>query len=400
VTAPQLESVVQNATATIADWNKFIGRLSSLEGPEHVVFDLDKPIPSTNPPISIEQLGTKVTGAIALAHNLSAIESLDLIPDAIVTEVAARVSAVRTGVEKLVVQVDALEKDSEIASLDSANMTAANQKNQQVNLPPIFVELYPAIQSLLVSLYQIRTMSKLNEKAGYTLQLSQINAARSAQQKAYGDLNRLRHALEGNRDRLATIISDAQTASRELSTVKTQIGAALSNAEESRTKAESLVVNANAINDAAGKLKETVDAYQSAFGKFQADLDARTATFTQGKADLDRLLAESKSAYDKLVTDGNSERAKFLSDGKANLDKLAVEGEAERAKFLSDGNASLEKLLADYKAGQENLLAEKADAHDQLRARSLADHEKIVSNLAAAQKEVDRLLARSREVLG
>jgi hypothetical protein len=168
VTAPQLESVVQNATATLTDWNAFIGGLSSLEGPEHVAFDLEKPIPSINPSTSVGQIGTKLTGAIALAHNLSAIESLDLIPDSIVTEVTARVSAVRTGVEKLLAQISALEKDSEIASLDPASMIAANQKNQQLNLPPIFVELYPAIQILLSSLYQIRTMSKLNERAGYT----------------------------------------------------------------------------------------------------------------------------------------------------------------------------------------------------------------------------------------
>jgi len=378
VTAPQLESVVQNATATLTDWNTFVGELSSIEGPEHITFDLEKPIPSINPPTSIEQIGAKLTGGIALAHNLSAIESLDLIPDMIVTEVTARVSAVRTGVEKLLAQISALEKDSEIASLDPASMIAANQKNQQLNLPPIFVELYPAIQSLLVSLYQIRTMLKLNERAGYTLQLSQINAARSAQQKAYGDLNRLRRALEGNRDRLATIISDAQSALQELAAAKAQIAETFSRADESKTKAEALVANTNAINEAAKKLKESVDAYQSAFAKFQADLDARTATFAQGKADLDKLLAESKSAYDKLVADGNAERAKFLSDGKANLEKLVTEGKTE----------------------QDKLLAEKTAAHDKLLANSLVDHQKIVSDLVAAQKEIDRLLARSREVLG
>lgn len=378
MTAPQLESVVQNATATLTDWNTFVGELSSIEGPEHITFDLEKPIPSINPPTSIEQIGAKLTGGIALAHNLSAIESLDLIPDMIVTEVTARVSAVRTGVEKLLAQISALEKDSEIASLDPASMIAANQKNQQLNLPPIFVELYPAIQSLLVSLYQIRTMLKLNERAGYTLQLSQINAARSAQQKAYGDLNRLRRALEGNRDRLATIISDAQSALQELAAAKAQIAETFSRADESKTKAEALVANTNAINEAAKKLKESVDAYQSAFAKFQADLDARTATFAQGKADLDKLLAESKSAYDKLVADGNAERAKFLSDGKANLEKLVTEGKTE----------------------QDKLLAEKTAAHDKLLANSLVDHQKIVSDLVAAQKEIDRLLARSREVLG
>ncbi|HMG80248.1 MAG TPA: hypothetical protein VK591_16310 [Xanthobacteraceae bacterium] len=400
MTAPQLENITQTATAALDGWNSFVSELSSLEGPDHVAFDLEKPIPGVSPATSIEQIGTKLTGALALAHNLSTIESTDLIPDAAVTEVTARVSAVRTSVEKLLAQITGFEKDSDIVSLDPTIMTAANQKSQQINLPPTFSELYQAVQGLLVSLYQIRTMSKLSEKGGYTLHLSQLNAARSAQQKAYGNLNRLRHALEGNRDRLVAIISEAQSASQELATAKTQVAETLTRTEESKSRAESLVSNTNGINDSANKLKESVDAYQNAFAKFQADLDGRTATFAQGKADLDRLLAESKSAYDKLVADGNAERTSFLSDGKASLEKLVAEGNAERTKFASDSSTALEKFLADGRAGQDKLLSEKTKAHDQLLAKSLEDHQKIVSDLAVAQKEVDRLLARSREVLG
>lgn len=199
MTAPQLKGVIEASTSALANWNAFVEGLSSLEGPNQVAFNLGLPIPSLAPPTSIEQLGAKLTGAIGLVHSLSGIESLDLIPDSIVNEVTARVSSVRAVVEKLLTQINALEKDSEIASLDATSMTAANQKNQQLNLPPIFIELYPAIQTLLATLYQMRSMSKLSEEGGFTLQLSHISAARSAQQKAHGEVARLRRVLDGTR---------------------------------------------------------------------------------------------------------------------------------------------------------------------------------------------------------
>lgn len=356
MTAPQLEGIVTAATVTLADWNSFVDALSSLEGPNQAVFDFEKTIPSLAPPTSIDQIGRKLTGAIGLVHNLSGIESLDLIPDLIVTEVSARVSAARAGVEKLLAQVNGLEKDSEITALDAAGMTAANQKAQQLNLPPIFAELYPAIQNLLVTLYQIRTMSELNEEGGYTLQLSQINAARSAQQRAYGELNRLRRAVEGNRTKLIGIIAEAQAAAEEVGAIKTRTTEAVKIAEESKAKAEALVAATNVINEAAGNLKASIDAYQATFNKFQIDLDERNTIFVKGKADLDKLLA-----------DGNTERTKFVADGKAEQDKL---------------------------------LTEKRTAHEQLLSEKLAAHESLLSNIATAQAEIDRLLARSREVLG
>ena len=367
MTAPQLENIIKAATATLTNWNSFVDGLSSLEGPNQAVFDLEKPIPSLAPPTSIEQIGAKLTGAIGLVHNLSGIESLDLIPDLIVTEVSARVFSVRAGVEKLLAQISDLEKDSEIASLDAASMIATNQKSQQVNLPPIFNELYPAIQGLLINLYQMRTMSKLNEEGGYTLQLSQINAARSAQQRGYGELNRLRHALDGNRKKLVGIVSEAQSAAREVAAVTSRTTEAVKKAEESKAKAEALVATTNAINEAAGKLKESVVAYQGTFNKFQTDLDERSATFVKGKADLDKLLA-----------DGNAARDELLANGKASLDKLLTDGKEE----------------------QDKLLTEKKTAHEQLLSEKLAAHEKLLSDFTTAQTEIDRLLARSREVLG
>src|SRR5262249_6828905 len=122
MTAPQLEAIITAATSTLTDWNSFIDAVSSLEGPDRIAFDLEKAIPNLTPTTSIDQLGRKLSGAIGLTHSLSGIESIDLIPDLIVNEVSARVSATRAAVEKSLAQVNGLEKDSEITALDPAGM--------------------------------------------------------------------------------------------------------------------------------------------------------------------------------------------------------------------------------------------------------------------------------------
>jgi hypothetical protein len=400
VTAPQLDAIIQAATTTLTNWNSFVDALSSLEGPKHELFDLDEPVQNLTPPASINQIGSKLTGTIALVHNLAGIESLNLIPDSIVNEVSARVGAVRAGVEKLLTQINGLDRDSEITSLNSASMTAANQKNQQLNLPPIFSELYSAIQTLLVSLYQIRTMSKLNEEGGYSLQISHISAARSAQQKAYGALNRLKRALEGSQRKLDSIVSEAQVAAHDVAAVRSQTAEAAKKAEESNIKAEALSAVTNTISEAAGRLKDSVDAYQGTFNKFQTDLNERNGTFERGKADLDKLLADGKVERDALLGESRERLDRLLADGKVERDALLADNKARLDKSLADGKAEQGKLLADGKTEQDRLLAEKKMAHEQLLSEKLATYEKLQSDLATAQAETDRLLGRSREVLG
>ncbi len=367
MTAPELKGVIEAGSATLTNWNTIVDRLTSIEGPNGAVFEIEKPIPNLVPTTSIQQMSTKLSGAIGLVHNLSGIESLDLIPDSIVTEVSARVGSVRAVVEKLLAHINSLESDSEIVSLDAESMIAANQKSQQINLPPIFVELYPAIQNLFVTLYQMRAMSELSEEGGYALQISQINAARSAQQRAYGELNRLRRALGATQKKLDNIISEAGLASEEVAAVKKQSADIVKGVEESKAKAEALIAASSAINDTATTLKASIDGYQIAFNKFQADLDQRNDTFVKGKADLDNLLAESA---------------------------------AERAKFLTEGQSRLDQLLAESKAEQDRLLVEKKAAHEHLVSEKLTSYEKLQSDIGAAKAEMDRLLARSREVLG
>jgi hypothetical protein len=314
MTVAQIESVITNATAALTDWNSFVDGLSSLEGPDQVILDLEKPLPSLSPPTSITQIGTKLTGAIGLVHNLAGIESLDLIPDLMVTEITARVSAVRAAVDKLVAQLDSLEKESEIISLDVDNMTIANANNKQINLVPIFIELYPLIQNLLVALYQLRTMSGLSEEGGFTLQLAQIQAARSAQQRAYGDLSRLRRALDTNKTKLDSIVSTAQVAAQEVAAIRDQTTEAAQKTEEGKSTVEALVATAAAINEEATKLKTSIDAYQPTFNKFQAELDERDAIFVKGKAELEKLLGDSKNAHEQLLATKRSEFEIFQSN--------------------------------------------------------------------------------------
>ncbi len=312
---PQLEGVIKSATATLTNWTTFIEDISSCEGPNQVVFDLETLIPGLSPQTSIKQLETKLTGAIGLAHTLSGIKSLELIPDQIVTEVTARVSAVRTVVEKLLAHFNALDKSDQITALDPANMTATNQKGQSINLPPIFVELYPSIQNLLTILYQIRAMSGLNEEHGFALQLSQIDSVKSAQRRAYGELNRLRRALNSSRQQLDTIVSSAQSTSKEVTSLKNKATEAAEKADEAKTKGDALIATINTISSTSEQLKKSVDAYQETFVKFQTELDTRNATFIKGKENLDKLLSDGKAGFEKIVLEERLSHDKLLADG-------------------------------------------------------------------------------------
>jgi len=99
-------------------------------------------------------------------------------------------------------------------------MTASNDKGQQINLSPVFSELYASVQSLLTVLYQMRSMTQVNEEGGLGLQLSQLDAARSAQRRAYGELSRLRRAVSQSRDRLDALVSEASTLKDSVQTLK------------------------------------------------------------------------------------------------------------------------------------------------------------------------------------
>jgi hypothetical protein len=330
--ATQLENVISEAASALADWNSFIVRLTELEDPNRVSFDLDKTIPNSSPQISVKQLEAKLTGAISLVHTLSSIESVDLIPDSTIAELIARTAALKAAVGKLLTHINVLDKDSEIASLDATNFTATNQKGQQINLPPLFAELYPVVQNVLITLYQMRTMASLNEEKGFSFELSDINAVRSAQRRAYGDLNRLRRTIDAGRRRIDADVAVLKLAEKDIEAIKTQAVEAVKKTEENKTKSEAVNAAINEINTAAGKLKENVDAYQAAYTKFQADLDTRNGTFEKGKADIDKLLMDGKGSHDKLIldiTEAQKEIKRLLDRSREVLGEATVSGLSE-----------------------------------------------------------------------
>lgn len=291
-TAPQIQTDIDVATAALTSWNSFVEKLTSFEGPNGETFDLEKQIPNLTPQNTISQLEAKMTGAIALAHNLSNIESLELIPDAVVSEVTTRVNALRTIVDKLLAHVNAVDVEVVVASFDSAAMTAANEQGQQINLPPIFLELYPAVQSFLTVLYQIRAMVDVNEEGGLGLQLSQLDAARSAQRRAYGELNRLRRAVSASRRQLESLVSSGQSSGKEIDALKDRASANVTKTEEAKSSAEVLLAATNEINIRAQQLRGEVDGYLEAFNKFQEQLSGRNLEFEKGSSEQARLLRE------------------------------------------------------------------------------------------------------------
>jgi len=101
MTVPQLKPAIDAAGAALASWNSFVEALTSLEGSSKETFDLELGIPNLSPPTTIRQIETKLSGAISLAHSLSDIGSVELIPDGTVNELTTRISSVQAIVDRL-----------------------------------------------------------------------------------------------------------------------------------------------------------------------------------------------------------------------------------------------------------------------------------------------------------
>jgi flagellar biosynthesis chaperone FliJ len=299
MTTSQLTSVKEAAIASLTAWNEFIKGAASLEGPQGEVFDLEKPIP--NLPVTIKQLELKLAGVITLITSVSEIEKLDLIPDLLLADVTTKVSTLKTIVEKFPAAIAALEKDNPIVSVDVTAMTAANQKGQQVALVPLLGEIYPAIQALLTPLFQLREMAGVAKSGGAPdLHISEINLVRSAQSRAYGDLERLRRAISNSRDAVDKINSEAKVAYGEIDASKTKAVDSIKKIEEVTAKSAELITTVNAAITSAGTLNQQVTAYQQTFTDFQNKLDGQKQQIEKGQKDWTSMLAEVKKTHDEV----------------------------------------------------------------------------------------------------
>jgi hypothetical protein len=283
---------IEVASQILAEWNSIVEVLSSLEGPTRETFDLENAIPNLQPSTSIKRLETKLSGVVTLVHNLSNVPSVELIPDAVVNEISTRVVALKAIVGKLVEQVGGVDLDSKIVSLDAVAMTAANEKGQSINLAPTFLELYPAIQTLLSALYQIRAMAGINETHGIGLQLSQIDAARSAQRRGYGELNRLRRATNEARRQLDEALQTAKLATSEIEAIKARASQSRDDIEAKNNQSIELNEITKGIHTQAEQLKSVVNGYQDSFDAFQKQLDWRNEQFAKGQAEQAKILNE------------------------------------------------------------------------------------------------------------
>jgi|GEM_PF-3040811 len=356
MTATQFEGAISSALKTLDDWNTFLDVLLAISGPENSKFELLVAIPGLDPTTSIEELGQKLSGAVALVKELSEIESALLIPDAITTTLLARAAAVRATVEALLSQVNALPAESKIASLDPKTMAAANDQGQALNVGSSLVELYTHVQSLLASVYQLRGIARVSGKGGLALELTQMQAARSAQRRALGDFKRLTRALEGQRKELEGLATSAKAAGERIVALEGQANGEIAKVAESKQKAEELIAAATASEQAATKLKEAVDAYSKAFATFQSDLDARNVAFEKGKTDLQSFIKSSEEQRDALFN-AQTQRYNALTESIEHKEK-EIEGILKRSRAVL-GEATVSGL-------SDSFAKEMTEARDQL----------------------------------
>jgi hypothetical protein len=356
MTATQFEGAISSALKALDDWNTFLDDLLAISGPESSKFELSIAIPSLDPTTSIEELGQKLSGAVALVQELSEIESTLLIPDAITTTLLARVAAVRATVEALLSQVNALPPEHKIASLDPKTLAATNDQGRALNVGPALVELYTHVQSLLASVYQLRGIARLSGKGGLALELTQMQAARSAQRRALGDFKRLTRALEVQRKELEALATSAKAAGERIVALEAQANGEITRVAESKQKAEELIAAATASEQSALKLKEVVDAYSKSFATFQNDLDTRNVAFEKGKADLQTFIKDSEQQRDALIM-AQTERHKALSDS-IEIKEKEIEGILKRSRAVL-GEATVSGL-------SDSFAKEMTEARDQL----------------------------------
>ena len=141
MTATQIEGAINNGLAILDDWNAFVAALLSIVGPDHAKFDPSAVIPGLTPPITIQGLGTKLAGTVALVQTLSDVQTTDLMPDATITDFIGRIAAIKATTERLVNSATTLDPENKVLSLDAEALVAANDAGQQLNVGPILAEL-------------------------------------------------------------------------------------------------------------------------------------------------------------------------------------------------------------------------------------------------------------------
>lgn len=342
----QLESVISSALATLDSWNNSLADLMAIAGPDHSKFELSAVIPGLDPRTTIEDLGQKLTGTIILVQELSQIETTILIPDAMISDLMARAGAMRATTEKLAAQLSAFESNAKVVSLNPEAIVAANDKGQQINAGPILVELYPLVQAVLLSAYQVRGVSSISGKGGLALELTQMQAARTAQRKAIGDFNRLSRILEGRRKELEELVTSSTAAVERINAAEKQASEDIGKVTTSKQKAEELIASATASEETASKVKEAVEAYAKSFAAFQQELENRNNAFEKGKSDLQAFFKNSEERLTALLQSQKASHAEIsaaIQTDQEEIERLlarsrAVLGEAT-VSGLSDSFA-------------------------------------------------------------
>jgi hypothetical protein len=277
--APQLEIVVLNAQDTLRLWGEAIDKLAMIVGPNKETFDLGIHAPGTSPPMSVSEIGDRLTATMELVIGLSRIENLLALPDEHINNVTARVGETKTHVEILRNEMDGFVSGGSVASIDSANFTAQSSDGKTMNAGSSFPQIIAPLQSALTSAHFLLLMSGQSAPSNFQSSLEHINKTRNY-------LTSLSPEMKGLRDELRELSRVANeeyrtlTESAKLSeTRRDEIIQDKESAAEALKLASEAVTAIQGVEDTAATLKTTVDSYQEAFDKFGTELKNRNSTY-------------------------------------------------------------------------------------------------------------------------
>lgn len=320
MTTQLVDQIVATADSLATVWHGALDQVARIAGPNGEAFDFTKPLPPLAPPISLEQISSKVDAAIARVRRLSLIEDSSAVPDNLFTDVDTHVKTLKTTVEALKAAIDGFLADTKVTSVDPMNYSATNDKGASFIMSKFAV--YANVQIILHTVGKLLSIAGASAPPSHDVQVTDLSSARNAVRHALSDASRIRKVSEATLAKLTPLVDEA---SQHLTTIRDD----LAKATDARLQADAALVvvtrSQTVISDIVAKanaLDAQVTAYAAKFQAFDAALATRDEEFQNGSGKLKKLLERLEATQKE--SDRIQQRAREV------LGEATVSGLSER----------------------------------------------------------------------
>jgi hypothetical protein len=400
MSAPAIDQIISSATASLAAWNSFIDEILEITGPSNEAFDLEKPIPTLTLPISTFQFSEKLNGVVELIISLASLDSVSLLPDVTLNDLITSSSSLKIAIDEGRGTVTKQLAETKIISVDVQNMSAATEAGPAINLPPILVRIYAALQTTLMAVRQIIAMSAANSPGKTDEYIGELTASRATLRKALSEVGRLRKAAEITRGNLGQMLDSANKTLSEINgdqkisaSTKVDLEKSLATAKEdiarvlTATKADVTQVTDTAKVDFAQVLTSLKTESQQIISGAKSEHDQNLAAMKTGS---EQALAVLKTNTDQTLATLKSGSDQVLKEATSSVTAINTHlGDASRVR---DSALALQPTIDKFSTE----LAERNASF----VHGKQEFDELQQRITTAEGELSRLKDRAREVLG